>query len=197
MLFLQKALFFKPGQRVGIPAGVIPQEVIEIPLEDKPITGSGIADDVVKGGGETLNGGSVVDDIALKHSSVGDFTYNPKTGAVSKMKGGGHGQANIDFLDKNGIEYNIVKEYPNGVRVGNVPDHKVKAKRTGVTQSWFPKNWSELDIMNAGEYVGNLPANKNVADGITMFGEYNGVRVGVIRTNGKISTIFPDATMQP
>lgn len=52
-------------------------------------------------------------------------------GAISKMKGGGHGQANIDFLNANGIEYNIVMEYPNGVRVGNVPSHKVKAKRTG------------------------------------------------------------------
>ena len=33
-------------------------------------------------------------------SSVGDFTYNPKTGAVSKMKGGGHGQANPNALPR-------------------------------------------------------------------------------------------------
>ena len=59
-----------------------------------------------------------IDDIALKHSSVGDFTYNPKTGQISRMKGGGHGQSNINFLEENGIEYNIVKEYDNGVRVG-------------------------------------------------------------------------------
>ncbi|MDU1315435.1 MAG: hypothetical protein E6940_15550, partial [Clostridium septicum] len=76
-----------------------------------------------------------VSESALKHSSVGDFTYNPKTGKVSKMKGGGHGQANIDFLDANGLEYEIVDTYPNGVRVGNVADHKVKAKRTGSNQS--------------------------------------------------------------
>ena len=38
-----------------------------------------------------------IDDIALKHSSVGDFTYNPKTGQISRMKGGGHGQSNINF----------------------------------------------------------------------------------------------------
>lgn len=44
----------------------------------------------------------------------------------------------------------------------------------------------------------NLPANRNVPDGVTvLFGEYNGVRVGVIRTNGKISTIFPDVSSQP
>jgi len=78
-----------------------------------------------------------IDNTAITHSSVGDFTYNPKTGAVSKMKGGGHGQANIEFLEANGLEYNIVKVYDNGVRIG------------------------------------------------------------VIRTNGRISTIFPDAASQP
>ena len=78
-----------------------------------------------------------IDNTAITHSSVGNFTYNPKTGAVSKMKGGGHGQANIEFLEANGLEYNIVKVYDNGVRVG------------------------------------------------------------VIRTNGRISTIFPDAASQP
>ena len=36
-----------------------------------------------------------------------------------------------------------------------------------------------------------------MADGVTVFGNYNGVRVGVIRTNGRISTIFPDAASQP
>ncbi|MEL5899647.1 EndoU domain-containing protein, partial [Clostridium sporogenes] len=138
-----------------------------------------------------------VSDSALNHSSIGDFTYNPKTGKVSKMKGGGHGQANIDFLDANGLKYEIVDTYPNGVRVGNVEDHKVKAKRTGNNQSWFPKNWTESDIVNAGEYVGNLKENINAADGVISYGEVNGVRVGVIRTNGQISTVFPDATMQP
>ena len=85
----------------------------------------------------TESGLKSIDNTAITHSSVGNFTYNPKTGAVSKMKGGGHGQANIEFLEANGLEYNIVKVYDNGVRVG------------------------------------------------------------VIRTNGRISTIFPDAASQP
>ncbi|MHC1748104.1 MAG: EndoU domain-containing protein [Cellulosilyticaceae bacterium] len=133
---------------------------------------------------------------ALNHSNIVDFTYNPKTGKVSKMKGGGHGQANIDFLDKNGIEYNIEKEYPNGVRVGNVPNHKVKAKRSGMEQSWFPETWSESDIQAAREKIANMSGNTGVADGVAVFGEYNGVRVGVIRTDGKIATVFPDSAMQ-
>ncbi|PWJ14687.1 EndoU domain-containing protein [Ruminococcus flavefaciens] len=134
---------------------------------------------------------------AAEHSSLGEFTYNPKTGAVSRMKGGGHGQANIDFLEKNGFDYNIEKTYSNGVRVGNVPAHKIVAKRTGTNQSWFPETWTEQDIINAGEYVGNLSGNTNVADGVIVYGEYNGVRVGVIRTGGSISTVFPDSVRQP
>ena len=138
-----------------------------------------------------------IDDIALKHSSVGDFTYNPKIGQISRMKGGGHGQSNIKFLEENGIEYNIVKEYDNGVRVGNVPKHKTPSKRTGTGQAWFPKNWSDSKIKEAGNYVTNLPDNKNLPDGVIGYGEYDGVRVGIIKTDGKIGTIFPDADLQP
>ncbi|MDR2879545.1 MAG: EndoU domain-containing protein, partial [Fusobacteriales bacterium] len=138
-----------------------------------------------------------VDTSALNHASLGDFTYNNKTGAVSKMKGGGHGQDNIDFLEKNGLEINIVKTYPNGVRIGNVPDHKTPSKRTGENQAWFPETWTNTDIKNAGDYVANLTGNTNSPDGVIMWGEYMGVRVGVIKTNGKLGTIFPDANIQP
>ncbi|MOA38140.1 hypothetical protein D3C78_1597890 [compost metagenome] len=113
------------------------------------------------------------------------------------MSGGGHGQDNIEFLEKNGIEYNIEKTYPNGVRVGNVPGHKSKGKRTGTGQAWFPENWTKEDIRKAGEYVANMPEHIDVADGVTVFGEYKGVRVGIIKTNGEIGTIFPDNLSQP
>ncbi|WP_246028073.1 EndoU domain-containing protein, partial [Paenibacillus xylaniclasticus] len=138
-----------------------------------------------------------VSDKALDHANIGDFTRNPKTGEISKMSGGGHGQDNIDFLEKNGIEYNIEFTYPNGVRVGNVPGHKSKGKRTGTGQAWFPETWTKEDIRNAGEHVANMPDHVNVADGVTIFAEYKGVRVGVIKTNGEIGTIFPDNMIQP
>lgn len=32
-------------------------------------------------------------------------------------------------------------------------------------QAWFTESWSELDIKNAGEYVANLPSNKDLRDG--------------------------------
>ncbi|WP_375199407.1 EndoU domain-containing protein [Bacillus sp. RS11] len=133
----------------------------------------------------------------MNHANEGDFTRNPRTGEVSKMSGGVHSQDNIEFLKQNGIEYNIEKTYPNGVRVGNVPDHKSKGKRTGTSQARFPENWTKEDIRKAGEYVTNMPEFKNIADGVTVFGDYNGVRVGVIKTNGEIGTIFQDSMLQP
>lgn len=95
-------------------------------------------------------------------------------------------------LDKYGIKYNIVKTYPNGVRVGNIPDHKDKRKRTGINQAWFPKTWTARDIKRAGSHVAGLKHNRRVPDGQPIWGIYKGVRVGVIRTHGKIATIFPD-----
>lgn len=134
---------------------------------------------------------------ALKHSSVGEFTINPRTQKISRMKAGGHSQKNLDLLNRNNIEYNIEKTYSNGVRVGNVPQHKVKLKRTGTSQSWFPANWTDDKIKKAGESIANLSKYRNTPDGYIMYGNYDGVRVGVIKTNGKIATIFPDSVMQP
>ncbi|MCY7809157.1 EndoU domain-containing protein [Bacillus spizizenii] len=81
--------------------------------------------------------------------------------------------------------------------MGNVPGHKVKAKRSGSNQSWFPESWTESDIAAAGAKIAELPEFANAENGVTIFGEYKGVRVGVIKTNGEIGTIFPDATKQP
>ncbi|ELD8291747.1 EndoU domain-containing protein [Listeria innocua] len=133
----------------------------------------------------------------LKHSDVGDFTINPSTGKVSKMKGGGHGQSNIDFLKKNGFEVNIEKTYPNGVRIGNVPHHKTPSKRTGTGQSWFPEYWTKKDIERAGQHIASQSNFIDAKNGEIIFGYYKGVRVGVIKTDGKIGTIFPDGTKQP
>lgn len=111
------------------------------------------------------------------------------------MKTGGHGQTGMNELDKYGIEYHIVKTYPNGVRVGYIPAHKQKRKQSGTGQSWFPKEWTSKEIKRAGEHVANLKHNKSVSvrDGKPVYGMWKGVRVGVIRTKGIIATIFPDS----
>ena len=66
----------------------------------------------------TRGSGRSVSDYALVHSNEGTFTYSPKTGKISKLKSGGHGQEGMDILKKQGITYNVVKTCPNGVRVG-------------------------------------------------------------------------------
>lgn len=138
-----------------------------------------------------------VSDFALIHSSEGAFVKRMRKGKDKnkhplRLDKGGHGQAGINLLDKYKIEYHIVKTYPNGVRVGNAPDHTDRRKRSGIGQAWFPATWSNKDIKRAGTHVAGLKHNRHVPDGKIVWGNYKGVRVGVIHTHGKIATIFPD-----
>lgn len=141
----------------------------------------------------TKGSGRSVSDYALIHSNEGTFTYTPKGHHISKLKSGGHGQAGIDLLKKAGISFSVVKTYNNGVRIGNVPNHKDPRKRSGTGQAWFPKNWKGNDIRRAGEHVAGLKGNRHTPDGKAIYGTYKGVRVGVMKTHGKIATVFPDS----
>lgn len=141
----------------------------------------------------TKGAGHSVSDFALVHSDEGKYTRPSRKGDRLRLISGGHGQTGMDQLDKYGIKYNIEKTYPNGVRVGNIPDHKNPGKQKHMGQAWFPKSWTDKDIRRAGEHVAGLKGNRRVADGKKIYGVYKGVRVGVIRTNGKIATVFPDS----
>ena len=146
----------------------------------------------------TKGSGRSVSDFALVHSSEGAFTrsqtrVNGEMISELRLNNDGHSQKGMALLDKYRIEYNIVKTYPNGVRVGNVPNHKERSKKEGIGQSWFPKSWSDKDIRRAGEHVAGLKGNRHIPDGKTIYGVYKGVRIGVKRTNGKIATVFPDS----
>lgn len=162
--------------------------------------------------GKTLNqikedGIILLDNRRLKHSTKGDFTNlkNPKHPPGGKnggnMDSGGHSQRNIKELEINGIKYNVEHTYPNGVRIGGVENHKETEKRLGNTgQSWFPKEWTDDDILIAGTYVANNPAlcievndTKGTINGKNLFQEYNGVTVGVfVDEQNNIKTVFPD-----
>lgn len=143
----------------------------------------------------------------LKHADIGDFAAagNPKKSILpGKMKGGGHGQANIDFLEEIGRKYKIEHTYKNGVRIGAVDGHDSNFKRLldnkiNTGQSWFPKNWDIRKIKKAGRFVidNNYEKFKKAKDGIEpVFDNFEGVRVGVMKTNGKPATIFPDNAQQ-
>ena len=137
--------------------------------------------------------GRSVSNFALVHSDEGKYTKPSRKGDRLRLVSGGHGQTGMEQLDKYGIKYNVEKTYSNGVRVGNIPNHKNPNKRKSMGQTWFPKSWTTKDIRHAGEHVAGLKGNRHVLDGKAVYGVYKGVRVGVIRTNGKIATVFPDA----
>ena len=67
----------------------------------------------------------VISDKVLSHSDFGEFTgysnpKKPEKGGENFLSGG-HGQANIEELERRKIKYNIIKVYENGVRAGHVP----------------------------------------------------------------------------
>lgn len=119
---------------------------------------------------------------AIKHSGLGTFN------SANRLISGGHSQKNINHLKKNNIKFNIVKTYKNGVRVGNITNHKNQMKKSGTNQSWFPKSWTDNTIKRAGQVVAR---GEKLKDGESKFGHYGNVNVGIKRTNGKIATIFP------
>lgn len=129
-----------------------------------------------------LFGKEKISEKALKHSSLGEYTK------TNRLKSGGHGQESLDYMNKNGIKYNITKTYTNGVRIGNVPNHEKPKKRVGNNQSWFPKEWDKQTIKKAGQSVAK---GKKYPDGKIKNRYVKGVDIGIIRTNGKIATVFP------
>ena len=142
----------------------------------------------------TTHGSRMIHHKALIHSLEGEYTTPSKKDVPVRLKSGGHGQDAIDFMDKNGIKYNIVKTYKNGVRVGNVPNHwKDNSKRKGIGQSWFPKSWGQKDVVKAAEHVLGLKHNSHASDGKKLYGKYKGVWVVVIKTNGTVGSVFPDS----
>ena len=145
----------------------------------------------------TSHGSNRVHHGALIHSFDGLYSRNPKTGKIQNIKSGGHGQSAMIIMDRNGIKFNIVKTYANGVRIGNIPSIKNKTKKSGIGMSWFPRNWTQRDMVRAAEHVSALKKNRGAKDGVAIYGVYKGVRVGVIKTHGRIATIFPDAYQQP
>lgn len=169
--------------------------------------------DKVDNGFDNNNKDLKILDKTLEHANEGEFT-NPKNPNKVKpneirLKSGGHGEENVTLLQKKGLEYNIVKEYPNGVRIGNVSNHKAKEKRTGTAQAWFPKNWTSKDIKKAAEYVANLKnkdkyfLKRNYDESgnlisIFKFSRFKEVTVGIcydVKAK-KITTIFPDETQR-
>lgn len=94
------------------------REIIEIPLEDKPITGSGIVDDVVKGGRDSStirtqiqelksktpkqlldDGWQDITDFRMAANTTSKELYNPKTGLKIRFDQGVKGASGFEGVD--------------------------------------------------------------------------------------------------
>lgn len=87
----------------------------------------------------TKGSGRSASDFAVVHSNEGAYTHPKDKNRRIRLANGGHGQTGMNELDKYGIEYHIVKTYPNGVRVGYVPDHKDKKNEAVLAKHGFLK----------------------------------------------------------
>jgi len=142
----------------------------------------------------------VVPSAVRSEAVVGNYTNlrNPNKPPGGNNGGnprcGMHGQSGITELEKRGFTYEVTKTYDNGVRVGNIQHHVDRGKREESGQSWFPESWSDDDIHAAATYVAN---ERGGGVGEVNFGEYNGVRVGVVLDGKGGGTAFPDRNKQP
>jgi hypothetical protein len=85
----------------------------------------------------------------------------------------------------------VVGTFSNGVRLGNVPTHKKRFKQDGTGQAWFPVDWDDTKIMEAGTAIANSDAP--LMENHYKVGEYDGVLVRVeFDTEGKIISVCPD-----
>ena len=134
-----------------------------------------------------------ISDYVLVHSVEGTYTNvdSKDPNKPVQLQSGGHGQKMFDILKKNNIGYTITKVFPNGVRMGNVQNHCRHAKRLNSKHLWFPKNWTEKDILDAGEHVLKLKKNQDAKPGDRIYGMWKGVKVMVIVPDGKNGTIAP------
>lgn len=145
-----------------------------------------------------------IDDDVLGHSVNGSRSKkgNPRKQASmdngGMIKTGGHSQKAIDFLDEHKIPYGVEKTYQNGVRVGWYATASDKTRRyPGGKQAWFPEDWSDRKIRDAGTFAINRYSKEIQAkDGtgrLFYYANYDGVTVGVMTDKDRRPiTIFPD-----
>lgn len=139
------------------------------------------------------NGIVTVDAKVLEHSVNGDIKVS-KQYPKGRLVAGGHTQAAMELCDQKEIDYSITGEFSNGVRIGNVPSSKLKIKRTGNGQAWFPKDWDDDKVLVAGTAVANN--GDELIEGYHKTGVYDGVAVRVLVDGGNISTICPDLNQE-
>lgn len=123
---------------------------------------------------------------ALNHSVIG--TYKPKSKEYpnGRLYTGGHSFISMKDCEKKKIKCSVLGEYNNGVMFGNISTAKLKENRIAGGHTWFPKNWTDEEILNAGTFVANKP---EIDNGYEKIGIYNGVAVRILMTDKTINSI--------
>jgi hypothetical protein len=141
-----------------------------------------------------LNDGGIitVGTKTLNHSNIGSYSAPSASYPYGRLKSGGHGQAGMNECNLKGIDYTVTGTYNNGVRYGNVPSSKLKWKKDGEGQTWFPDSWSDDDIRCAGTYVTN--SKTAIVNGKQRTDVYKDVAVTAIFNDKekRYTSIFPD-----
>ncbi len=125
----------------------------------------------------------------MNHSSRGIFSYVNKQPV--KMIKGGHGERNLQYLQRHKLTYKINSVDPNGVRHGQISCHVRPKERRPRGHVWFPYKWSDRTIAKAGTYVANLKRNIKKSDHTQMHGKYKKVHVVAYKFRGRICGICP------
>ena len=125
----------------------------------------------------------------MLHTSRGIFSYVNRKPV--KMLKGGHGERNVQYLNKNRLPYAINDIDSNGVRHGQINCHVRQNERKPRGHVWFPKNWDDKTIANAGKYVANLKRNVVKGDHTAMYGKFKNVYTVAYKSRGRISGICP------
>ena len=140
-------------------------------------------------GGDIMNKKISASKNEMKHSSRGIFKYQKRRPV--KMLKGGHGERNIRYLKRHNLSHTINDTDSNGVRHGQIDCHMRPSERKHRGHVWFPKNWNDTIIANAGSYVANLKRNKAKPDHTPMHGKYKKVHVVTYKSRGRICGICP------
>lgn len=111
--------------------------------------------------------------------------------------GGFHTEGSLSKLEESGFPAKINKILTNGVRVGVIPCHKNVVKRCNNGQTWFPKDWTDDDVLTASTYIINQPENQ--VSKYLYIGKYeiHDEDVRIIIYNKKNGVIYPDKDNQP
>lgn len=123
----------------------------------------------------------------LQHAAYGRFT------AAGRLVGGGHLTVVRKTLVEQGVECPILHECPNGVRFGNISNHRERQKRYHGGQSWFPDGWTEDTVLKAGKHVYATGEEvDSFGHGRAFEGMYDGVNVRInVLEDGVVNNINP------